>query len=80
MQIPTTKQETLPKGVGVAIFDFTKTFRNQLFCKCKCIISSILDYNHSESILKSKIMSILMIIFVVVFSIWFVKKYFEVQL
>ena len=36
--------------------------------------------NHSESILKSKIMSILMIIFVVVFIIWFVKKYFEVQL
>ena len=36
--------------------------------------------NHSESILKSKIMSILMIIFVVVFSLWFVKKYFEVQL
>ena len=26
-----TKQETLPKGVGVAKFDFTETFRNQLF-------------------------------------------------
>ena len=30
-----TKQETLPKGVGVAKFeseiDFTKKFRNQLF-------------------------------------------------
>ena len=36
--------------------------------------------NHSERILKSKIMSILIIIFVVAFSIWFVKKYFEVQL
>ena len=26
-----TKQEMLPKGFGVANFDFTKTFRNQLF-------------------------------------------------
>ena len=40
-----TKQETLPKGVGVAKFDFTKTFRNQLFITCKSIISSkIPDY------------------------------------
>ena len=30
---PTTKQETLPKGEGVAIFDLTKTFRNQLFSR-----------------------------------------------
>ena len=28
---PTTKHEVLSKGVGVAKFDFTKTFRNQLF-------------------------------------------------
>ena len=41
---PSTKQETLPKGVGVAKFDFTKTFRNQLFCTCKGITSSILDH------------------------------------
>ena len=41
---PSTKQETLPKGVGVAKFDFTKTFRNQLFCTCKDITSSILDH------------------------------------
>ena len=26
-----TKQETLPKGVGFAKFDFTKTFRNNDF-------------------------------------------------
>ena len=26
-----TKQETLPKGVGVAKFDFPKTFSNVLF-------------------------------------------------
>ena len=25
-----TKQDTLPKGVGVAKFNFTKTFRSQL--------------------------------------------------
>ena len=30
-QIPTTKQEMLPTGVVVAKFDFTQTFRNQLF-------------------------------------------------
>ena len=35
-QTPTTKQETLPKkGVGVAKFDFTKTFRNQLFSRVR---------------------------------------------
>ena len=37
------KQLTLPKGVGVAKFDLTKTFRNHFFT-CKGIISSILDY------------------------------------
>ena len=30
---PTTKQETLPKGVGVAKFDLTKTFKNQLLSR-----------------------------------------------
>ena len=29
------KKETLPKGVGVAKFDFTKTFRNQLFSRVR---------------------------------------------
>ena len=75
-----TKQETLPKGVGVAKFDFTKTFRNQLFSRVRVFYHQSSITNHRESILKSKIMSILMIIFVVVFSIWFVKKYFEEQL
>ena len=69
MQIPTTKQETLPKGVGVAKFDFTKTFRNQLFSRVRVLYYQTSITNHSESILKSKIMSILMIIFDVVFSI-----------
>ena len=78
--MPTTKQETLPMGVGVAKFDCTKTFRNQLFSRVRVLYHQYSITNHSESILKSKIMSILMIIFVVVFSIWFVKKYFEVQL
>ena len=67
MQIPTTKQETLPKGVGVAKFDFTKTFRNQLFLRVSVLYHQSSITNHSESILKSKIMSILVIIFVVVF-------------
>ena len=78
--MPKTKQETLPKGVGVAKFDFTKTFRNRLFSRVRVLYHQYSITNHSESILKSKIMSILMIIFVVVFSIWFGKKYFEVQL
>ena len=68
-QIPTAKQETLPKGVGVAKFDFTKTFRNQLFSHVRLLYHQYSITNHSESILTSKIMSILMIILVVVFSI-----------
>ena len=67
--MPTTKQETLPKGVGVAKFDFTKTCRNQLFSRVRVLYHQYSITNHSESILKSNIMSILMIIFVVVFSI-----------
>ena len=66
------KQETLQKGVGVAKFDFTKTFRNQLFSRVRVLYHQYLITNHSESILKSKTMCILMIIFVVVFSICFV--------
>ena len=64
-----TKKETLPKGVGVAKFDFIKTFRNQLFSRLRVLYHQYLIKNHSGSISKSKIMSILMIIFVVVFSI-----------
>ena len=75
-----TKQDTLPKRVGVAKFYFTKTFRNQLFSRVRVLYHHSSITNHSESILKSKIMSILTIIFVIIFSIWFVKKYFEVQL
>ena len=67
--MPTTKQETLPKGVGVAKIDLSKTFRNQLLSPVRLLYHQYSITNHSESILKSKIMSILMIIFVVVFSI-----------
>ena len=65
----TTKQETLQKGVGVGKFDITKIFINQLFSHVIVLYPQYSNTNHSESILKSKIMSILMIIFVVVFSI-----------
>ena len=64
-----TKQETLPKGVGVAKFDFAKIFRNHLFSRVRVLHHQYSFTNHSESILKSKIMNILTIIFVVVFSI-----------
>ena len=63
-----TKQETLPKGVGVAKFDFTKTYRNQLFSCVRLLYHQYSITNHSEKFLKSKSMSILLIIFVVVFS------------
>ena len=66
-QTPTTKRETLSKGVGVVKFDFTKTFRNQLFSLVRVSYHQYLITNHSKSILKSKIMSILMIIFIVFF-------------
>ena len=59
-----TKQETLPKGVGVAKVDFTKTFRNQFFfSRVRALYHQYSIENHSESILKSKFMSILMIFF-----------------
>ena len=64
-----SKQETLPKGVGVAKFVFAKNFRNQLFLHVRVSYHQFSIANHSESILKTKIMSILMIIFVDVFSI-----------
>ena len=66
-QTSTIKQETLTKGEGVAQYDFTKTFRNQLFSRVRILYHQYSITNRSESILKSKIMSILMIIFVVVF-------------
>ena len=62
-----TKQEMLPKRVGVAKFYFNKTLKNQLFSSVRLSYHQYLITNHSESILKSKIMSILMIICVVVF-------------
>ena len=52
-------------GVGVAKFDFTKTFRNQLFSRVRVLYHQYSITNHSEHILKSKIMSTLIIIFVV---------------
>ena len=55
------------KGVGFAKFDFTKTFRNQLFSLVRVLYHQSSITNHMERILKSKIMSILMIFFVVVF-------------
>ena len=58
-----TKQETLPKGAGVAKFDFTKTFRNQLFSRVRVLHYQYSITNHSESILKSKIMNILMLLY-----------------
>ena len=63
-----TKQETLPKGVWVAKFDFIKTFRNQLFSRVRVLYHQYSITNHTESISKSEVMSILLIIFVVVFS------------
>ena len=61
-----TKQETLQKGIGGTIFDFTKTFSNQLFSRKRVLFYRCTITNHIESILKSKITRILMNIFVVV--------------
>ena len=66
---PNDKTGDASKGVGVAKFDFTKTFRNKLFSRVRVLYHQYSITNHSESILKSKIKSILIIIFVVVFSI-----------
>ena len=46
-----TKQETLPKRVGVAKFDFNKSFRNQLFTRVMVLHHQYSIKNHSESIL-----------------------------
>ena len=64
---PYDKTELLPKRVGVAKFDFTKTFRNQFFSHVRVLYHQYLITNHSESISKSKIDVHFMIIFVVVF-------------
>ena len=53
-----TKQETLPKGVGVAKPDITQTFRNQLFSRVRVLYHQFSITNHSARILKSEIMSI----------------------
>ena len=64
---PYDKKGDSTKGEGVAKYDFTKTLRNQLFSRGRVLYHQYSITNHSESILKSEIMSILMIIFVVVF-------------
>ena len=74
-----TKQETLPMGVGMAKFDFTKTFRYQLFSRVSLLYHQISITNHSESILKSKIVSILKIFCGCFFYLIFIN-YFEVRL
>ena len=61
-QTPTIKQEMLSKGVGVAKFDFTKPFKNQLFSPVRVLYHQCSITNHSEIILKSKIISILAIL------------------
>ena len=64
---PYNKTRDATKGVGVAKFYFTKTFKKQLFSCVRVLYHQYSITNRSENILKSKIMSILMIIFVVVF-------------
>ena len=64
---PYDKTGDATKGVGVAKLDLTKTFRNQLFSCVRALYHQYSITNYSESFLKSEIISILMIIFVVVF-------------
>ena len=45
-----TKQEALPKGVGVTKFDLTKTFKNQLFSRVRVLYHQYSIINHIESI------------------------------
>ena len=79
MQIPTTQQETLPKGVGVAKFDFIKTFRNQLFSRVSVSYHQYSITFSQWTYFKVQNQEHFNDYFVVVY-IWFVKKYFEVQL
>ena len=62
-----TKLETRPKGVVFAKLDFTKAFRNGLFSRALVLYHQYSITNLSVRILKSKIMSILIIISVVFF-------------
>ena len=55
---PYNKTGDSTKGVGVAKFEFTKTFRNQLVLPVIVLYHQYSITNHNESILKSKIMSI----------------------
>ena len=71
--------DAIKGGRGCKIWLHQNIYKPILFT-CKGIISLILDYKSQWEFLKSKIQSIYMNIFVVVFYIWFVKKYFEVQL
>ena len=77
---PKTKQEMLPKGVGVAKFDLTKTFRNHSFSRERVLYHQFLINNHSESILKSKTIRILMIISGFFFLSDFLRNTLEAQL
>ena len=45
-----TKQETLQKGVGVAKFGFTKTFRNKLFSHVRVLYHQCSITYHNENI------------------------------
>ena len=64
-----TKQETLPEGVAGVKFVFPK-----LFSRVRVLCRQYLITNHIESILKSKIMSTLMNIFVVGFYLILLKN------
>ena len=66
---PSNKTGDATLGGRGAKLDFTITFRNQLFSRLRILYHQYSITNHREKVLKSKIMSILMIIFVVVFSI-----------
>ena len=58
--------------VGVAKFDFTKTFRKSDFSYVRVLYHQYLITNHSESILKSKLMSVLMTIYVCLFFFYLI--------
>ena len=64
---PDDKTKTLLKWVGVAKFDLTKTFRDQLFSRVGVLYHQYSITNHSESILKSKKHGYFNDFFVVVF-------------
>ena len=65
--IPVTNRRRDQRGKAVAKFDFTKTFRNQIFSRVRVLFHQYLITNHWESILKSTIMSILMIVLFLLF-------------